>query len=259
MLTQELRCLLFWGLFSRCVFRHLSWPGRTHLLDKRQELLQHPELEIYHDDILPRQVWTLPRYFHLRSLYSAPLLPFEESLLCPATSTWGIFTLPRYFHLRTFTLTRYESLLWPATFSWGIFTLTRYFHLRSVYSDPLLPLEEFSLTRYFHLRSSCPFKDANRIHITPDIRCWETWINSLIFPCILALFTHILVVVCMFLSVFVSLFLSGVCACHCLCLFLSLVCAPRREAGDVWCFPPVWNLRAVIWFPFPISSLVFSA
>ena len=29
--------------------------------------------------------------------------------------------------------------------------------------------------------------------------------------------------------------------------------------GDVWCPPPVWNLRAVIWFPFPISSLVFSA
>ena len=27
---------------------------------------------------------------------------------------------------------------------------------------------------------------------------------------------------------------------------------PRREAGDVWCLPPVWNLRAVIWFPFPI-------
>ena len=34
---------------------------------------------------------------------------------------------------------------------------------------------------------------------------------------------------------------------------------PRREAGDVWCLPPVWNLRAVIWFLFPISSLVFSA
>ena len=34
---------------------------------------------------------------------------------------------------------------------------------------------------------------------------------------------------------------------------------PRREDGDVWCLPPVWNLRAVIWFPFPISSLLFSA
>ena len=34
---------------------------------------------------------------------------------------------------------------------------------------------------------------------------------------------------------------------------------PRREAGDISCFPPVWNLRAVIWFPFPTSSLVFSA
>ena len=33
--------------------------------------------------------------------------------------------------------------------------------------------------------------------------------------------------------------------------------SPRREAGDVWCLPPVWNFRAVIWFLFPISSLVF--
>ena len=33
--------------------------------------------------------------------------------------------------------------------------------------------------------------------------------------------------------------------------------AYRREAGDVWCLPPVWNLRAVIWFHFTISSLVF--
>ena len=31
---------------------------------------------------------------------------------------------------------------------------------------------------------------------------------------------------------------------------------PRRKAGDVWCIPPVWNLRAVIWFHFAISSLV---
>ena len=36
----------------------------------------------------------------------------------------------------------------------------------------------------------------------------------------------------------------------------SLFCVPRREAGDVWCLPPVWNLRAVIWFHFAISSLV---
>ena len=35
-----------------------------------------------------------------------------------------------------------------------------------------------------------------------------------------------------------------------------LVLLPRREAGDVWCLPPVWNLRAVIWFHFAISSLV---
>ena len=32
---------------------------------------------------------------------------------------------------------------------------------------------------------------------------------------------------------------------------------PRREAGDVWCLPPVRNLRAVIWFHFTISCLVF--
>ena len=31
---------------------------------------------------------------------------------------------------------------------------------------------------------------------------------------------------------------------------------PRREAGDVWCLPPVWNLRAVIRFHFAISCLV---
>ncbi len=31
---------------------------------------------------------------------------------------------------------------------------------------------------------------------------------------------------------------------------------PQREAGDVWCLPPVWNLRAVIWFHFAIFSLV---
>ena len=31
---------------------------------------------------------------------------------------------------------------------------------------------------------------------------------------------------------------------------------PRREAGDVWCLPPVWNLRAVIWFHPTVSCLV---
>ena len=43
------------------------------------------------------------------------------------------------------------------------------------------------------------------------------------------------------------------------CLFVCLFFHkfhPRREAGDVWCLPPVWNLRAVIWFHFAISSLV---
>ena len=35
-----------------------------------------------------------------------------------------------------------------------------------------------------------------------------------------------------------------------------LFCSPWREAGDVWCLSPVWNLRAVIWFHFATSSLV---
>ena len=34
--------------------------------------------------------------------------------------------------------------------------------------------------------------------------------------------------------------------------------APEGRPGMSYvCLPPVWNLRAVIWFPFPISSLVF--
>ena len=32
---------------------------------------------------------------------------------------------------------------------------------------------------------------------------------------------------------------------------------PLREAENVCCLPPVWNLRTVIWFHFNISSLVF--
>ena len=31
---------------------------------------------------------------------------------------------------------------------------------------------------------------------------------------------------------------------------------PQREAWDVWSLPPVWNLRAVIWFHFTIYHLV---
>ena len=38
--------------------------------------------------------------------------------------------------------------------------------------------------------------------------------------------------------------------------FYALNLTPQREAGDVWCLPPVWNLRAVMWFHFAISSLV---
>ena len=33
---------------------------------------------------------------------------------------------------------------------------------------------------------------------------------------------------------------------------------PRREAGDLWCLPPVWNLRALSLIPlFYLSSFVF--
>ena len=39
-------------------------------------------------------------------------------------------------------------------------------------------------------------------------------------------------------------------------LMWSCLHVPWREARDVWCLPPVWNLRAVIWFHFAISSLV---
>ena len=42
-------------------------------------------------------------------------------------------------------------------------------------------------------------------------------------------------------------------------LWVFRILDPRREAGDVWCLPPVWNLRAVIWFHFSISSLVLLA
>ena len=42
-----------------------------------------------------------------------------------------------------------------------------------------------------------------------------------------------------------------------ICVFVVVLWRrPRREAGDVWCLPPVWNLRAVIWFHFAVSSLV---
>ena len=41
----------------------------------------------------------------------------------------------------------------------------------------------------------------------------------------------------------------------CLIVQCSPYCSPR-EAGDICCLLPVWNLRAVIWFYFTISSLV---
>ena len=36
----------------------------------------------------------------------------------------------------------------------------------------------------------------------------------------------------------------------------SSVLLARREAGLFWCHPPVWDLRAVIWFHLSICSLV---
>ena len=61
------------------------------------------------------------------------------------------------------------------------------------------------------------------------------------------------------------------CVCVCICTFyvrivvvqhqgtfvIVLYWHPRREAGDVWCLPPVWNLRAVIWFHFASPLLFF--
>ena len=54
--------------------------------------------------------------------------------------------------------------------------------------------------------------------------------------------------------------LLGLCGCNiafCFILFVTrlLLLWPGKEAGDVWCPPRVWNLRAVIWFQFTISSL----
>ena len=57
------------------------------------------------------------------------------------------------------------------------------------------------------------------------------------------------------LSVCLSLSLC-LCICLSLCLCLSVSHSPR-EAGNVWCPSPVWSLRAVIWFPFPIFSSFF--
>ena len=36
--------------------------------------------------------------------------------------------------------------------------------------------------------------------------------------------------------------------------YTTMFYLPQREARGAGCLPPVWNLRAVIWFPFPISS-----
>ena len=39
-------------------------------------------------------------------------------------------------------------------------------------------------------------------------------------------------------------------------VLVTLILLPWREAGLFWCLPPVWNLRAVIWFHLSICSLV---
>jgi len=53
-----------------------------------------------------------------------------------------------------------------------------------------------------------------------------------------------------------KLYCVCVCVCVCACARACLH-APQREAGYVWCLSSVWNLRAVIWFPCPISSCFF--
>ena len=40
-------------------------------------------------------------------------------------------------------------------------------------------------------------------------------------------------------------------------VFWSHISLSLSEARDVWYIHPVWSLRAIIWFPFPVSSLVF--
>ena len=67
--------------FSWCVFRNLSRQGQGQLQVLSSKVLQRVELELVHEEFLPLQVWILPSSFQLKSLYSDPLLPLEESLL----------------------------------------------------------------------------------------------------------------------------------------------------------------------------------
>ena len=135
LLTQELRCMLFWGLFPG-VFSDIC-PGQDNPLCWRSDrsYCNNPYGKLYMTTSCPVKCGLCPG----TSTWG--------SLLCPASSSWGIFTLTSYFHFRSLysdpLLPLEESLLKPATSTWGVFTLTRYFHLRSVYSDPLLPSEEF--------------------------------------------------------------------------------------------------------------------
>ena len=77
-------------------------------------------------------------------------------------------------------------------------------------------------------------KDCRDVQFLPESR---TWLWRFFFcPCVFY-----------FVCARCFTYESGVSFC---------VHVPRREAGDVWCLPPVWNLRAVIWFHFAISCLV---
>ena len=59
----------------------------------------------------------------------------------------------------------------------------------------------------------------------------------------------------LYVSLLILLLLLLLLLLICICLYRSIIIP--KGGRDVWCQPPVWNFRAVIWFPFPISSLVF--
>ena len=73
---------------------------------------------------------------------------------------------------------------------------------------------------------------------------FELLLFFLLFPLLLLLL----------LMVIMNLLVAAV--IYVLVSWLASLLFPRREAGDVWCLPPVWNLRAVVWFHFTVSSLV---
>ena len=134
-LTQELGCMLFWCLFFPVCFQ-------TSVLARTNPTAGQKNWAI----ATTRTGNCTWRHPVPSSVESAQVFPLEESLLCSATSSWGIFTLTSYFLLKSVysdpLLPLEECLLWPATSTWGVFTLTSYLQLRSVYSNQLLPVEE---------------------------------------------------------------------------------------------------------------------